>query len=239
MSFNEKIQRPALLYFIFISPLANGNKITEMKRFPSTFKPATPKAANADASLSNAFLITKGELQWDPHIPVIGHGGSATVFMGSFKARPVALKVYNLDNFLLPANQRLLINEVAELVKLNHKHIITCYGVCLEKGAIVLELCEKKIPMGPESFITVHSLRHFLDVAEVPMGIKLEAIFQVSIGLEYLHCNQVIHGDLKSANVLIHGSEVDEFLFKLSDFGQKHSDIAITGITNYWNNFFP
>ncbi len=206
-----------------------------MKRFPFSFKSATAKATTAEASLQKAFLISKDELKWEPSVPAIGHGGSATVFIGSFKARPVAIKVYNLDNFMLPSNQRLLMNEVEELVKLNHKHIISCYGVCLERGAIVLELCEKKIPMGPESAITVHSLRQFLDVAEVPMGIKLEALFQVAIRLEYLHCNQIIHGDLKSANVLVHGSEVDEYLFKLSDLGQKHSDIAITGTNIHWN----
>ena len=43
-------------------------------------------------------------------------------------------------------------------------------------------------------------------------------LLNVLEGLNYLHENEIIHGDIKSANILI-DEENDEFVFKLTDFG--------------------
>lgn len=93
-----------------------------------------------------------------------------------------------------------------------------------------MELAEKKIQLSDQSY-TVHSLRQLIDVVEddIPFELQQEALFQIVKGLGYLHSKSIIHGDLKSANVLIKGQTDDEFMFKLCDFGQTHSQITLTG----------
>ena len=43
------------------------------------------------------------------------------------------------------------------------------------------------------------------------------ALSDVAEGLQYLHCNDLVHGDIKPQNVLVTGSE-QEFLFKITDY---------------------
>ncbi len=71
----------------------------------------------------------------------------------------------------------------------------------------------------------VHSLRQLLGTVELPIDLQHEALFQISTGLEYLHEKRVVHGHLKSANVLLTGGQ-EEFIFKLGDFGQIHATIT-------------
>ena len=49
----------------------------------------------------------------------------------------------------------------------------------------------------------------------------LKALLDIASGLDYLHAMGVVHGDLKTANVLLKGSAKDArgFVCKLADFG--------------------
>lgn len=94
--------------------------------------------ANRDnVFLSSAHLISKDDIEWSSE-SLLGQGGSASVFKGSFRGTTVAVKMYHFDNFKLPDNQNVLKKEAAELVKLDNKHVIGCHGVCLEKGVLGL-----------------------------------------------------------------------------------------------------
>ena len=37
-------------------------------------------------------------------------------------------------------------------------------------------------------------------------------------GLNFLHANGIVHGDLKPLNVLVLGNDEDEFVFKITDY---------------------
>jgi serine/threonine protein kinase len=54
----------------------------------------------------------------------------------------------------------------------------------------------------------------------VQIGIY-KALLDIASGLDYLHAMGVVHGDLKTANVLLKGStrDVRGFVCKLADFG--------------------
>ena len=158
----------------------------------------------------------------------IGVGGSAQVFKGLFQNQSVALKKYSLDGHCLPKNIRLLRNETVELARLEHPNIIKCFGLCEAKGYIVLELAEKCIVLEGISY-KIHSLRQLMDLIEiVPYLLKLGALQEISKGLAYLHQKKIIHGDLKSGNVLLSGGNPDEWIFKLTDFGQAHRDVTLS-----------
>lgn len=62
--------------------------------------------------------------------------------------------------------------------------------------------------------------------------LKHEALFQVLEGLNYLHNNTIVHGDLKSANVLVSEFE-NNYVFKLTDFGGSHAQISTKIFSNF------
>lgn len=61
---------------------------------------------------------------------------------------------------------------------------------------------------------------HFLDVTDGLSVDQIEDMFvQILRALEYLHCRKIIHGDIKSANVLVQENEGGPRQVKLIDFG--------------------
>jgi len=135
---------------------------------------------------------------------VIGQGASASVYKGTYNGQIVAVKKFAFDNAALPANKALLLKEASELLKLNHSNVILCHGVCVEDASLLMEFASKHLIIG-ESELEVHSVRQMIEAVgeEFPYDLKLEAIFQVSEGLAYLHSLSILHGDLKSGNVNI------------------------------------
>ncbi len=134
-----------------------------------------------------------------------------------------------LDAPTLPKSIRLLRNETIELVRLEHPNIIKCFGLCEENGQNVLDLAEKEILFNENPY-TIHSLRQLIDLVgeHIPNGLKFKALQEISKGLAYLHERNIIHGDLKSCNVLVSGTTEAEWLFKLTDFGQAHKDVTLS-----------
>ena len=59
---------------------------------------------------------------------------------------------------------------------------------------------------------------------------RYEGLYQIACGMDYLHNKQILHGDLKSANVLVHGDQED-WIFKLCDMGPAHMAMT-TKLTN-------
>ena len=57
---------------------------------------------------------------------------------------------------------------------------------------------------------------------------------QISEGLRYLHSINIIHADLKSANILVTQNKEDDdsWIFKLSDFGESRFSLATSVITS-------
>lgn len=57
--------------------------------------------------------------------------------------------------------------------------------------------------------------------------LMINILYDTIIGLNYLHCSNIIHGDIKTNNILIYRSDQGRLYGKLADFG--HSRIYNTG----------
>lgn len=79
---------------------------------------------------------------------------------------------------------------------------------------MVLELVCKNVDIdGMES--KVFSVRDVLHEMEdsLPWNVRLKAASDISNGMEYIHDNFLVHGDLKSSNVLVDERVTHEILF--------------------------
>ena len=70
-----------------------------------------------------------------------------------------------------------------------------------------------------ESF-TIHTLNdmqvHF--GSDMPVELRLLALSDIAEGLEYLHSQGLVHGDIKPQNVLVSGQTDEEYIFKITDY---------------------
>jgi len=106
-------------------------------------------------------------------------------------------------------------DELALGVQLNHDHLVRMYGVMEHPQhgpALVLELC----PGG--------SLRSVLDNSQRVLSwrLRLRWLAEIARGMAFLHSllpNNILHRDLKGANVLFSSEDLTSALAKIADFG--------------------
>ena len=204
----------------------------EVKRsaLPTSFK--RPTSSSSPIGPRASIVIPLSELTIPNNVP-IGEGASSRVYLATFKGKPVAMKQYVMDNVKLPHNQQLLLREAGELQHLDHENVIKCFGVCTDNASVVLELAKKTIDLEGNAY-DIHSLRQLLDTTleQFPDSLKHEALYHIVSGLEYLHSKGIVHGDLKSANVLVSENEKGDYVFKLCDMGQTHAILISKLATN-------
>ncbi|XP_065006367.1 salt tolerance receptor-like cytoplasmic kinase 1 [Musa acuminata AAA Group] len=140
---------------------------------------------------------------------VIGEGGSSTVYLARLgDASLGALKLHRPSERLYRAFRQ----ELDVLLRLRHPHIVRLLGYCddrEEEGVLVFEY----VPNG-----SLHEKLHGGGGEVLPWARRMTIAYQVAQALDYLHegCDpQVVHGDVKAANVLLDG----RLQAKLCDFG--------------------
>ena len=142
----------------------------------------------------------------------LGSGAVAKVFKVKYKNEECAAKVIRA---MTKDMRKTLIKESKVLRNLSHKNIIKVLDFLEHKDTLILELCG--IEIGSEIVIDVKEwARHCQKIKNQTIDFKV--IDQVVNGIEYLHKNNVIHCDLKSANCLVKGA-IDAPVVKVADFG--------------------
>jgi len=137
----------------------------------------------------------------------------------------VVLKVFrgaHINQELLEKATRRINRESRVWVRLRHPNILPFYGVCvslLPSSALVSPYCEAG---------TV--LQYLSTAGNVN---KIRIVFGIATGLQYLHANKVIHGDLRPNNVLM-GPDGQP---KICDFGCSKI-IGIKGFTTNLPNAY-
>ncbi len=153
---------------------------------------------------------------------VVGAGGTAKVYEGTFKGETVAIKlVYPPE--LTHEEVTGFLREASALEEAGkHENIIKVLGVCVMPPsiALVLEMCEQG---DLNSHIRQQSQEGTLDQRQ-----QLELAVDCARGVDFLHNGNdenprlngpIIHNDLKSFNVLVRANDRTEkpFIAKLAD----------------------
>ncbi|KZW00630.1 hypothetical protein EXIGLDRAFT_720865 [Exidia glandulosa HHB12029] len=150
-----------------------------------------------------AYTITKYEFDRDNE--VIGYGSFGHVFKGTWRNETIAIKV------LAPMTPQTSFRREVEIWRLlKHRHVLPLWAASSPAAGAPFFCVSPYMANGN----LPQYLRRNPDSAE-----HLRLMHEIAMGMAYLHSRQVIHGDMKAANVLVD----DQHQCVIADFGQ--SDI--------------
>ena len=162
-------------------------------------------------------------------LETLGTGANSRVVRGfdPMIDRPVAIKLLSPELARGEGRSRFL-REARVVGKLSHPFIITLHDMGIEESTstpyLVMEMVEGQ------------SLEKMLTCGSVPFPTACAWASQVAVGLNVAHRHNIIHGDIKPANILI----TKESRTKLTDFGMARlashetSDTSLLGTPAYW-----
>ena len=156
----------------------------------------------------------------------IGRGAMGIVYKGIDPAinRPVAMKTVRLD-LAVPPDEReelrnRLLREAQAAGQLSHPNIVTIYDVGSQGDVHYIAM----------EFLKGYTLeRAVLKKMSLNYKIFAKLMIQVCDALEYAHSNELVHRDVKPANIMV----MDNFKVKVMDFGiarMAHSNMTQTGV---------
>ncbi|KAF9034716.1 kinase-like protein [Hymenopellis radicata] len=134
-------------------------------------------------------------------------GGFGDIFRGTYQGAVVAVKrirIFQTDTDL-PKKRRKFCQEALTWQSLKHAYIVPFLGIVGEEFPTALCMVSPWMRHG-----TV--LKHLADNGRASVNKRL---YEISQGLEYLHSQHIVHGDLRGCNILIN----DSWQACLTDFG--------------------
>lgn len=206
---------------------------TERSNFDSSFSvPSSTSLSYKDLeSSSNKTDIQLPDGYLLKHM--IGSGGFAKVYLciELDTGCDIALKQMLFDSHCKHSNRELkaLTNEIDILKSLEHPNIVTYFGSSFNNGSFNIFM----------EYISGGSMHSFIQ-SNGPLSTKfvVKCLGHILSGLHYLHSKQVVHRDLKAANIL----RTSQGAIKIADFGASkqfdtlrsiHGANTVVG-TPYW-----
>lgn len=172
------------------------------------------RAAESNENDDGTEAVHPGE-EWeiDPaHLVVhekIASGSFGDLYKGVLSGKDVAIKVLKVGQYQDQANMlREFMQELSVLRKVRHKHIVQLIGACTKppKLCIVTEFMHGG---------SVLDYLHRTKGSPNRTRMLLELARGVAEGVDYMHSCNIVHRDLKAANLLLD----DQGEVKVADFG--------------------
>eukprot|EP00760_Papus_ankaliazontas_P021754 PhM_4_TR18729/c2_g1_i4/m.73758 len=187
------------------SPQSPAGTNPTTPKFTASGRHAKPPRSPFTAARSNPYK--RGD-PWKRGA-LLGSGAFGTVHSAlSDKGTIMAVKSLTFDagDKELQSKLAMLQNEISILQKLDHTNIVKYYDA--ERVGTAVNIFMEYVPGGSIKDIVAN----FGALSETTV---VQYTYQIVLGLEYLHRNHVLHGDIKGANILVN---VDGTV-KLADFG--------------------
>ncbi|GJP75095.1 hypothetical protein CLOP_g5586 [Closterium sp. NIES-67] len=136
----------------------------------------------------------------------IASGSFGDLYRGTYCGQDVAIKILKPER-LNDSLQQEFAQEVYIMRKVRHKNVVQFIGACTKPPnlSIVTEFM-----VGGSVYDYIHKQRGSM---RLPMVVRVAV--DVAKGMDFLHKNNIIHRDLKAANLLMDENEV----VKVADFG--------------------
>uniref|UniRef100_A0A0D9WBG0 non-specific serine/threonine protein kinase n=1 Tax=Leersia perrieri TaxID=77586 RepID=A0A0D9WBG0_9ORYZ len=151
-----------------------------------------------------------GDSEFDRSLLQIGEkiasGSSGDLYRGTYLGMDVAVKFLRSEH-VNDSSKVEFLQEIMILKSVDHENVVQFYGACTKhrKYLIVTEYMS-----GGNLYDFLHKQNNMLELPAV-----LRIAIGISKGMDYLHQNNIIHRDLKTANLLIGPGQV----VKIADFG--------------------
>ncbi|KAF8626491.1 hypothetical protein AX17_006546 [Amanita inopinata Kibby_2008] len=149
-----------------------------------------------------------------------GTGGFANVYEGRYCGCRVALK--------RPRDEGLHVDFYREAFTwriLSHKYVLPFIGVFRDSKSFISMV---------SPFMENGTLGKWRQEYKPSVSIMELRLLEVAEGMQYLHHEGVIHGDLKGANILLG----DDFHVRIADFGLTRPSDATATKTNAWSAYY-
>lgn len=187
----------------------------ESKHVNQNFAPVSISSTEAmshdDAIATPSWFIPLYDLKFRKE-DCIGTGAFGEVYRGAWLSTPVVVKMMGYEDDDDSGNaQSIFLHELRVWYPLNHPHVVKLFGAChVGKRFFV---CEYAANGTLSSFLARTSNQG--DTTATTTTNTWQALYEVALGLQYLHYLTIVHNDLKCDNFLV-GADGK---VKITDFG--------------------
>ncbi|XP_076883495.1 serine/threonine-protein kinase STY46-like [Bidens hawaiensis] len=136
----------------------------------------------------------------------VASGSYGDLYKGTYRSQEVAIKILKTERVNTDL-QKEFAQEVYILRKVRHKNVVQFIGACTKPPSLCIVT---EYMSGGSVYDYLHKQR---GTFKLPTLLKVS--IDISMGMNYLHQNNIIHRDLKAANLLMDEHEV----VKVADFG--------------------
>lgn len=204
-------------FLAFVGRAPNFSSQTQIVDTPdrtSEDRISNGRLSTSDAEDSNAFCINPRDIQRETSYPTAS-GGLGDVYKCirncGASLDEVAVKsprFANLSDLEFAKINKNLDREICIWTKLKHQYVLPLYGT-VEGFGLFRALVSPWMPNG--------TLDLYLNRTQKTLSMmdKLRLLMQITVGLQYLHDHDVIHGDLSNKNILVAADGSP----RLADFG--------------------
>ncbi|XP_021641347.2 serine/threonine-protein kinase STY46 isoform X2 [Hevea brasiliensis] len=159
--------------------------------------------ANIPANQMDVWEIDASLLKYENKI---ASGSYGDLYKGTFCGQDVAIKVLRTEH-LNDKLRREFAQEVFIMRRVRHKNVVQFIGACTRPPTLCIVT---EFMCGGSMFDFLHKQKQSFNLQSL-----LRVAIDVSKGMNYLHQNNIIHRDLKAANLLMDENRV----VKVADFG--------------------
>uniref|UniRef100_A0A453LI12 non-specific serine/threonine protein kinase n=1 Tax=Aegilops tauschii subsp. strangulata TaxID=200361 RepID=A0A453LI12_AEGTS len=191
------------------------NKIEETQAWSTSHSWSSPvenMQIVENSTADHVAIPTDGASEWEIDIKLLNFGNKVAsgsygdLYRGTYCSQDVAIKVLKPERVNVDM-QREFAQEVYIMRKVRHKNVVQFIGACTKppRLCIVTEFMS-----GGSVYDYLHKHKGIFKLPAL-VGVAMD----VSKGMSYLHQNNIIHRDLKTANLLMD----ENGMVKVADFG--------------------